>query len=517
MLGQIGETMSERPEGIEFASIERRPPRPTTTMTLTRNGENGIEVLLGLRADTMPAFPGFWAFPGGGLSRVDSTSVDELPQLDGEHAKAVAAMSREMVEELGFAWDGKKLISVDLESRRKVIEDKSNWLPLVKSGKIPCSQKSIKVISRRITPPFAPVSFDNVFLHLHAGEKKECPQFDLEEQTEFVDAMWDTPSNIFEKWMRHEIKVAPPVVSLLHTFIKMIAKHGNNIEPISAELSFTKPGKRAIWFAYGVEVLPVQTATLPPATHTNCYIVGEPDREFILVDPAIKLREDMEKLANAVDRHGGEMKGILFTHGHSDHLADWDLLREAFDAPIWSSKETAKTIEASKKAVVSKIITDGELIHLGDVSWTALHTPGHDPGHICLHSPAGLVAGDMVAGIGTILIPPHSGNMEVYLEQLKRLKQLNPHLIFPSHGPIIPLPQKKLNYYIKHRGLRNQRILEALQEGLEIIEEIAYKAYEDSPNAHPGLALDQTLSHLMSLRRTGRVIQKQNKWKIGEN
>ena len=77
--------------------------------------------------------------------------------------------------------------------------------------------------------------------------------------------------------------------------------------------------------------------------------------------------------------------------------------------------------------------------------------------------------------------------------------------------------QGKLNYYIKHRGLRNQRILEALQEGLETIEEIAIKAYEDTPNAHPGLALDQTLSHLMSLRRTGRIIQNQNKWKIGEN
>ena len=52
----------KEPEGIEFASIERRPPRPTTTMTLTRNGENGIEVLLGLRADTMPAFPDFGHF-----------------------------------------------------------------------------------------------------------------------------------------------------------------------------------------------------------------------------------------------------------------------------------------------------------------------------------------------------------------------------------------------------------------------------------------------------------------------
>ena len=105
-----------------------------------------------------------------------------------------------------------------------------------------------------------------------------------------------TPSNIFEKWMRHEIKVAPPVVSLLHTFIKMIAKHGNNIEAISAELSFTKPGKRAIWFAYGVEVLPVQTATLPPATHTNCYIVGEPNRDFILVDPRLNLEKTWKNL-----------------------------------------------------------------------------------------------------------------------------------------------------------------------------------------------------------------------------
>ena len=106
MLGQIGETMSERRRALS-SLVSNAASRPTTTMTLTRNGENGIEVLLGLRADTMPAFPGFWAFPGGGLSRVDTTSVEELPQLDGEHAKAVAAMSREMVEELGFAWDGK--------------------------------------------------------------------------------------------------------------------------------------------------------------------------------------------------------------------------------------------------------------------------------------------------------------------------------------------------------------------------------------------------------------------------
>ena len=261
-------------------------------------------------------------------------------------------------------------------------------------------------------------------------------------------------------------------------------------------------------------MIPVQTATLPPATHTNCYLVGEPNSDFIIVDPAIKLREDMEKLANAVDRHGGELQAILFTHGHSDHLADWDLLREAFDVPIWSSSETKESIESSKKVSVSRVIEDGDEIELGKIKWKALKTPGHDPGHICLLSDAGLIAGDMVAGIGTILIPSDTGNMEVYIEQLERLKNLNPNLVFPSHGPIIPLPQKKFNFYIKHRKARNEKIINAISTGAEKIDEISKIAYEDSPNAHPGLALDQTRSHLLSLERQGIVSQDSNSWAL---
>ena len=119
----------------------------------------------------MPAFPGFWAFPGGGLSRVDSQSIDELEQLNGEHAKAVAAMSREMVEELGYAWNGNNMVAVD-DDYRKCSNQRQNKLATVSKRwqKFSCSMDGIKVISRRITPPFAPVDFDNV-LHLHAGNK----------------------------------------------------------------------------------------------------------------------------------------------------------------------------------------------------------------------------------------------------------------------------------------------------------------------------------------------------------
>ena len=88
--------MSEVPDGVTLASLERRPPRPTATMTMTRDGPDGVEVLLGLRSSTMRAFPSYWAFPGGGVSRVDAAAVEQLQGLEGPQSKTIACILREM-------------------------------------------------------------------------------------------------------------------------------------------------------------------------------------------------------------------------------------------------------------------------------------------------------------------------------------------------------------------------------------------------------------------------------------
>ena len=87
--------MSEVPEGVDLSGFARKPPRPTATMTLTRDGPNGPEVLLGLRSETMAAFPGYWAFTGGGVSRVDAAAVDSFSVLDIEHGEFIACILRE--------------------------------------------------------------------------------------------------------------------------------------------------------------------------------------------------------------------------------------------------------------------------------------------------------------------------------------------------------------------------------------------------------------------------------------
>ena len=120
----------------------------------------------------------------------------------------------------------------------------------------------------------------------------------------------------------------------------------------------------------------------------------------------------------------------------------------------------------------------------------------------------------MVAGIGTILIPPHTGDMNVYMEQLERLKSLKPHLLFPSHGPVIALPTRKFNHYLSHRKARHEAVFVAVKSGLQTLTEITKAAYVDTPDAHPGLAEDQTLSHLMSHQRAGTLVEHSSAWSV---
>tara|TARA_B110000467_G_C18335718_1_gene497501 strand:- start:3444 stop:4958 length:1515 start_codon:yes stop_codon:yes gene_type:complete len=499
--------MSEVPDGIDLSGFQRKPPRPTATMTLTRDGPNGPEVLLGLRSETMAAFPGYWAFTGGGVSRVDAAAVESFSVLDVEHGKAIACILRETCEELGLAPNGDHVISIDENARFEVIKDKANWLPNAEDCTIPVNTDNIKILGHRITPPFGPIQFDNAFIHFHCGDWQSVPEIDLEPQTEFDEIMWATPQEVLNRWSKYEIKVAPPVISILMEIIRVLEFSNGDIEQAAENISRRKPGRQSILFAHGVEVVPIRTQTLPPADHTNCYLVGDPNGDFIIIDPAVRFREDMEDLADAVERHKGQPIAIAFTHSHGDHLADMDLLGEAFDLPIWGSEYTSRSVHCDR------ILSEGDVLILGQQSWQILITPGHHPGHTCFLSDAGLIAGDMVAGFGTILIPPATGDMDVYLEQLDRLRALEPHLVFPSHGPVIALPTKIFTHYITHREARHSKVLAAVNDGLSSVDEISVKAYDDTPNAHPGLAKDQTLAHLLSHQRQGRLTSdKSGNW-----
>ena len=83
--------------------------------------------------------------------------------------------------------------------------------------------------------------------------------------------------------------------------------------------------------------------------------------------------------------------------------------------------------------------------------------------------------------------------MDDYIEEPERqFMLLNHQCYFPLMGHS-HRPAKLLNRYITHREGRHARVLEALNQGMNNIEEIANHAYSDTPDAHPMLKVDQTL------------------------
>jgi len=137
-----------------------------------------------------------------------------------------------------------------------------------------------------------------------------------------------------------------------------------------------------------------------------------------------------------------------------------------------------------------------------------MHTPGHARGHLCFHdaSRGVLITGDNIVGFGSVLIDPVDGNMRDYLNSLERMRSLpNLSVLFGGHGPAVATPYKKIDEYIAHRLEREQKILEAVQNGLTDPKQIVAEVYTDvSPKAH-AMAERAVLAHLQKLREDGKV------------
>ena len=199
--------------------------------------------------------------------------------------------------------------------------------------------------------------------------------------------------------------------------------------------------------ANGIAVVAVRTPTLPPATHTNTYVVGHD--ALTVVDPASPYPEEQERLAESLTRMNLPVERILLTHHHHDHVSGVTALQEAFPGlKVWAHERTRQRLEGAIH--VDVLLADNDVIDCGGVSLRAVFTPGHAPGHLVYvdASTGAAIAGDMVAGIGTILIDETDGDLSLYLNSLERLKSLGLSVLLPSHGPALHQPEAILSFYL---------------------------------------------------------------------
>ncbi len=493
----------------------------------------GIEVFWIQRAESLPFMGGWHAFPGGALSRSDAAvPVTGEPAGAGESEPAagspeslrgeqgdgpdllpglVACAVRELFEETGLllATPGGTCSPRQLaEARRALLAGERPFADLLSDLGLTADASRLAWAGRWMTPPFAPLRFDNRFFLL------EWPRDEAVQPTvlpgECAAGEWIEPKEAWRTWRRGDVLAAPPILHIL----EVLAQDGLNergLERLRNPEETNLGPMRRVEMRPGVVMFPLVTHTLPPAATTNAYLLGTGDA--VLVDPGSTLDTENDRLERALaaarDRLGRRVTAIWLTHHHPDHVGGVERLRAALGVPVLAHPVTAERL-AGRGLQVDGELQDGQRIVLaGDPPCPVrvVYTPGHARGHLCFfeETQRSLLAGDMVAGIGMIVVDPPEGDMDDYLASLEKMAALEPRTLFPAHGPAVKDAVAKLREYVRHRLWREERILQAWSDGRRQPGEMLPTVYDDVPKeAHP-LAERQILAHIERLRRAGRL------------
>jgi hydroxyacylglutathione hydrolase len=177
----------------------------------------------------------------------------------------------------------------------------------------------------------------------------------------------------------------------------------------------------------------------------NCYLIRHDSGIAVLVDPG----EDAADILEMVQKTNSNVKAILLTHAHFDHVGAVQATREALKLEVWLHPEARDQFMQSHLAAARWNIPftqpdapDQELLagtwKLGELEFEVLFTPGHAPGHVSLYSKAGgfVLSGDALfkAGIGRTDLPfsDHATLISSIRTQLFTLP--GETVVFSGHG-----------------------------------------------------------------------------------
>jgi hydroxyacylglutathione hydrolase len=188
----------------------------------------------------------------------------------------------------------------------------------------------------------------------------------------------------------------------------------------------------------------------------NCSVIGDgTTREAIVIDPG----DDIEDVLAIVRKHNLQVKQIVITHAHIDHIGGAMKLRAATSSPILLNENDQAQLKILDiqagwigvappgEVKIDQSVTTGDKVKAGSHEASILHTPGHTEGSICLYFPAEkkLIAGDtLFAGsIGRTDLP--GGSMQKIMESLHGalLSLPDETVVVPGHGPVTTIGEER--------------------------------------------------------------------------
>ncbi|MGA8151984.1 MAG: MBL fold metallo-hydrolase [Terriglobales bacterium] len=195
----------------------------------------------------------------------------------------------------------------------------------------------------------------------------------------------------------------------------------------------------------------------------NCSVIGdENSREGMVIDPGDNIQDILALIA----KHNLQVKQIVITHAHIDHVGGAMKLRAATGAPILLNQNDYALLKmldmqaawvrmpSPGKVEIDQSVGQADTVQAGSLAAQVIHTPGHTEGSVCLYFPAQkkLIAGDtLFAGsIGRTDLP--GGSFEKIIDSLhdKVLALPDDTVVVPGHGPLTTIgEERETNPFLK--------------------------------------------------------------------
>ncbi len=166
---------------------------------------------------------------------------------------------------------------------------------------------------------------------------------------------------------------------------------------------------------------------------------------------------EAETMIEEIERRGLELKWLINTHGHLDHIAENRVIKERFDVSLLIHPldrpmltDPAKNLSLyTGDSVVSpdadQVLVEGDHVVIGEETLNVLHVPGHTPGSLVFYQPGILIAGDTLfaGGVGRTDFP--GGSERALYDNIRSKLYTLPEetLVYPGHGPTTTIGEER--------------------------------------------------------------------------
>ncbi len=178
---------------------------------------------------------------------------------------------------------------------------------------------------------------------------------------------------------------------------------------------------------------------------SNCYLVGsESNKEGMIIDPG----DEAEVILSNVKDLELEIKSIVLTHSHIDHIGALREVKEATGAEVSIHTDEAESLQRQPLSTLFGIsypappppdrsLEDGDSMDIGSLHFSVLYTPGHSPGCICLLGEGIIFSGDTLFnyGIGRTDLPGGSYDQLMNSIHTRLMTLPDNTAVYPGHGP----------------------------------------------------------------------------------